>query len=108
MKQLQEGMEQFIQVIHNTEVYITFQREKERVAKHPMLKEQIDAYRRESFELQNRFEGEELLREMDQFEKRHEEVLANPLLFEYLEAEVALCRMFQDIMREITDGIEFD
>ena len=42
------------------------------------------------------------------FEREYSEFRANPLVNDFLEAELALCRMMQGLYISITEAINFD
>lgn len=46
--------------------------------------------------------------EIDAFEKEFEEFRSNPVVEEYLQAELAVCRMVQNIYTQIAEAIDLD
>lgn len=108
MADVYEVVEDLIEAIRENPVYQDFIREKERVKKHPQLKKQIDEYRQRNFELQSLTQNDELFDKIEQFQKEYEEFLENPLVMDFLEAEVAFCRLIQDITGRMVQAIDFD
>lgn len=98
----------FVDVIRNTETYKEYVIQKEKVKKIPGLKAQIDEYRARNFKLQNGFEGDNLMQELDRLQKENEEMLSNPLVTDFLDAELAFCRLMQDVNVYITEQMDFE
>ena len=80
--------------------------QRERVKQYPDLKKQIDEFRRRNFEMQN---SEDLVFEkIEFFEKEYEDFRDNPLVADFLEAELAFCRMMQRHYGEVMRAIDFE
>ena len=45
---------------------------------------------------------------IDEFEREYEQLRENPVVEEYLQAELAVCRMIQEINMQIADAIDLD
>lgn len=97
-----------IDTIKSTEQYRAYVREKERVNRFPELKEQIDSYRIRNFEIQNMTNDEELFFKMEEFEKEYEKFRENPIVANFLAAELSLCRLIQNINTRITAALDFE
>lgn len=59
----------------------------------------------DNFRLQNEERGN-LLQDAEQLARESAELRRNPEVNAYLDAELALCRMMQQICKTLTDGIE--
>ncbi len=101
-------VDELIAAIKESPIYLDYVREKERVKKHPQLKAQIDEYRKRNFELQSMTQDNELFDKIEQFEKEYEEFLENPLVSDFLEAELAFCRQMQEITGRIIQAVDFE
>lgn len=108
MSDVNESVDALVVTIRETVVYQNYIREKERVQQHPQLKAQIDEYRKQNFELQNMTQDDELFDRIEQFQNKYEDFLANPLVADFLKAELAFCRMMQDITGRLIQGIDFE
>lgn len=83
-------------------------RERERVKHYPELKAQLDEFRRRNFEMQTQTSGDIAFEEIEQMEKEYADFRDNPIVEDFLTAELAFCRMMQDINRNITEAIDFE
>ena len=108
MTQLYGMVDELIIAVKASDIYKNYVREKERVAKHPQLKEEIDEYRRKNYEMQSMTHDEEMFDRIDQFQKQYEEFRENPLVSDFLEAELAFCRLLQEVTGRIVQAMDFE
>lgn len=87
----------FIGQLYKSEVCTEYFRQRDIMKKHPELKIQIDEFREKNYRLQNEADSVVLFDEIDRFEKEYEEFRKNPIVSEFLAAELAFCRMYQEI-----------
>ncbi len=106
MNNIDNATDEFIAAILKTEVYENYARELAKVKKQPELKAQIDEYRKRNFEFQSNADND--FGKLDRFEKEYEGFRANPLVADFLAAELGLCRMMQRINARITAGLNFE
>lgn len=102
------AVENLVENIKRTEQYRAYAREKEKVNRFPELKAQIDSYRLRNFEIQNMSNDEELFFKMEEFEREYEKFRENPIVADFLAAELSLCRLIQNINTRITAALNFE
>ena len=71
------------------------------------LLEQINEFRRKNFELQSVEPSENMLDKIDAFNKEYESFRESPLVSDFLQAELDLCRLMQRIQMQLTEAIDF-
>lgn len=108
MSQIDEALEGLIQAIWEGEEYQRYQKIRAKVHEQPELEERIHAFRRKNYEVQNRTEGRALYDQVDGLEREGIEFRKDPLVNEYLNAEIGICRLFQRINWELVKSIDFD
>ncbi len=108
MIELDSAVEKLIAIIRDTEVYMEYERQKEKVNRIPDLKAQIDIFRVRNYEIQNLSNDEEVFQKIEDFEREYESFRENPIVSDFLEAELALCRMMQEINIRLTEALDFD
>lgn len=106
MRDVEEEMLRYIDAIKATEEYREYERQKERVRQDPGLKIQIDEYRRRNFEMQ--MSGDNVFERIEQFEQEYTGFRENPVVADFLAAELAFCRMMQELNIEITEALNFE
>ena len=108
MMEVQEALEQLAQAVKESEVYREYRRQSERVDNAGDMREKIDEYRVRNFELQNSVQTEDLLDKLDAFEREYEKFREDPLVEEFLDAELAFCRMMQEIDVKLAEAMDFE
>ena len=108
MREVQEALEQLAQAVKESEVYREYRRQSERVDNAGDMREKIDEYRVRNFELQNSVQTEDLLDKLDDFEREYEKFREDPLVEEFLDAELAFCRMMQEIDVKLAEAMDFE
>ena len=101
MLEIQKELDQFILTIKNTQVYKEYQLQKSKVKENPDLKRQLDQFRMRNYALQTKHCPDNLYDEMDCFQREYEQFREIPLVHDFLAAELALCRLVQ----EVSDGV---
>lgn len=106
--EVQEALEQLAQAVKESEVYREYRRQSERVDNAGDMREKMDEYRVRNFELQNSVQTEDLLDKLDDFEREYEKFREDPLVEEFLDAELAFCRMMQEIDVKLAEAMDFE
>jgi len=106
MNSVDVAMKQMLDAIRGTLQYQEYMVQLEKVKHYPELKEQIDDFRRLNYELQNSKDYE--FEQLEQFEQEYAEFRENPLVSDFLAAELAFCRMMQDINLRLTAALQFE
>lgn len=101
-----QAVEQMVQAIRNTDAYMEYRRQLGRIKEQPELKKQIDDFRTRNFELQTSKDTN--FDKIDQFTRENEAFRENPLVSDLLAAELAFCRMMQEIGLYVTDQMKFE
>lgn len=105
MDNVRDCMEDLVNAIRASNEYQNFKEAEERVADVPGLVERIREYCWKNYELQTS-DVEDLYERMEAFEDEYREFRKNPVVAEYLESELRICRMIQEINARITNVVE--
>lgn len=98
---------EFVEKLKQTDVYLNYWQQVKKIQNYQDLQRQIDDFRKENFEIQSRYEGDELFDKADELNIKYEKFRENPIVSDFLAAELAFCRMMQDVNTYITEGLEF-
>lgn len=101
MDNFEKETEEFIGKLYETDICREYFRQKENIRQYPELKQQIDEFRRRNYKLQNETDSAALFDEIDRFEQEYAEFRKNPVVNDFLAAELAYCRMYQEISDKI-------
>ena len=107
-REVQKALEQLAQAIKDSDIYREYRRQSEKVDNTGDMREKIDEYRVRNFELQNSVQTEDLLDKLDDFEREYEKFREDPLVEEFLDAELAFCRMMQEIDVKLAEAMDFE
>lgn len=105
---LQEALKELILAFRESQEYKKYQEIRIKVHDHPQLEEQIHAYRKTIYEVQNSAGTLDMYAETERLERDGADFRRNPLVDEYLASELAVCRVFKQINWSIVQSIDFD
>lgn len=97
---------QLIESVLESQVYQEYEEQLRRVKGFPELKSQIDEFRTRNYKLQTN--ENTAIEQIDQFEKEYAEFREDPMVSDFLAAELAFCRMIQDIELRLTEAVHFE
>jgi len=97
-----------LDAIKQSKEYQAYRYQLEKLNMQPELRSQVDAYRDENFALQNNTPDDQLLWQMEQFEEKYRKFRENPLVNDFLAAELAFVRMIQEVNLKIAEGVQFE
>lgn len=104
---IQAALEQLVMAMKNSEEYVRFKRAEAKVAEFSGLQQRIDEFRSSWYALQSSG-SPDLFEKIDQVEETYTDFRENPYVQEFLSAELALCRMFQQVNWTIMQNLDFD
>ncbi len=94
--------------LKSTHSYIEYQRAREDLQRHPEQKAMADAFCREVYLAYDTLKEPVSFVEFDDLERKRLKLAAYPEIERYLKAELALCRMLQEIQDKLVFDISFD
>lgn len=98
----------FVKAVKDTDAYKGYCYQLEKIKKSPELFEKVNEFRQRNYEIQNTTQVNDLFDKMDAFEKEYEKFRENPIVNDFLQAELAFCRLMQEINIMITEGLDFE
>ena len=107
-KEIIEAARQFAETIMASDTYKEYLFQREKIKKQPGLYEKVNEFRQRNFDLQNETDGEELFDRVEAFEMEYEKFRENPFVDDFLRAELAFCRMMQDVYVLLAEDIDFE
>lgn len=108
MSQVEEKAEMLAQAVVDSIEYQRYLKVKKEVEQNEMLCHKIDEFRGRNFVLHSTLEGEELYNAMDNFERENAALRKDPLVSQFLAAELAVIRMVQQIEKTLLDAVDLD
>ena len=109
MNQIDVCIEQLIEAVLNSDEYKKYHELRSKIELEPEKKSAVDELRKQNFILHatKRSSGE-LYDELEKLKKDATQLRAQPLVEEYLAAELGLCRLIQKINWKLMEKVDFD
>ncbi|MFG6338987.1 MAG: YlbF family regulator [Lachnospiraceae bacterium] len=107
-KEIIEAARDFADKIMTSDAYREYLYQREKIKKQPEIYEKVNEFRQRNFDLQNETDSEDMLDRMEAFEREYEKFRENPLVDDFLQAELAFCRMMQEVYVLLADEIDFE
>lgn len=105
---LENATLKYVKAIKETEVYRKYYEQLERLKGYPEKYQKVNEFREKNFEIQNTTQKDELFDKMDEFEQEYEKFREDPMVDDFLRAELAFCRMMQEVTNYIMEVLEFE
>lgn len=96
-----------VEALQATPEYAEYQRLRALVAEDPHLLARVKELMDKNFKL-HQSDSTELFELMDALTNEYEDVINNELACDFMEAEVVLCRLVQELSYRVLDGLELD
>lgn len=108
MSGLTKETDAFIEAIKNSEEYLEYHKRLDEIKKDEELWKQVVDYRRKRYNLQNMANEDELFDKSETFERDFASLKDIPGVSEYLDSEIAVCRLVQEVCMKISEAIDFE
>ncbi|MCI8327381.1 MAG: YlbF family regulator [Lachnospiraceae bacterium] len=106
--EVKENLNKLIAAIKNSKEYQEYCTVKGEVEKDPEKKRRLNRYRTKIYDIQNESSPGDLYRRMDEIEAETEKFREDPVIDRFLESELALCRVVQEINWTLIEELNFD
>ena len=108
MKELELATALFRDALHETKVYQEYLDAKEALKQDKERWETLQQYRKKRYEIQQLAGGDELYERTESFVLEEQQYRMNPQVAAFLDAELALCRMMQELNARIIGSLNFE
>lgn len=105
--EMRKALSQFLEELQDSSAFRDYKYQKERIKKVPGMKERINEFRKKRFEFQ-KYEGEDLFEKIDEFQHEYQTFKEEPIVREYLAAELEICRLVQQIYGAVDELVDID
>lgn len=103
---MEQALQAYIDKILESEEYREYALQRDKVKQYPELKAQIDAFRTKCYEMQT--SKDTVFERIEAFEREYEDFREQPMVSEFLAAELGFCRMMQKHNSRIMEAIDFE
>lgn len=103
---MEQSLQAYIDKLLVSPEYLEYVAQKEKVMQYPELKAQLNEFRTRNYQMQT--SRDMVFEKIEAFEREYADFLENPLVIDFLEAELAFCRMIQRHYGKVMEAIDFD
>ncbi len=105
---VEEKSRELAQLILESEEYNNYIEAKNRLVQNVEISERVSRFRKLNFELQNGENTEQMMERLMKLSQEYQQELEEPVVIEYLNAELRLCKMMQNVNEMLVEKIEMD
>ena len=105
--EMKKAIQQFLDELQESAAFKDYKYQQKRIKKIPGMIQRINEYRAKRFEFQ-KYTGEDLFEKIDEFQREFQQFKEEPLVREYLQAELEICRLVQEINMAIDELVDID
>lgn len=107
MDLIQEKTDELIEFIRRGEVYTRYTEAQKALEQQSDLNVWMNEFRARMYRINNDNSGVDLFDEVDRIEQEYQELRKIPLVNEFLEAEVELCKLLKTVEMKINRELDF-
>ena len=108
MDEIKEYTVQLSAALRGSEAYKAFREVSKKVSEEPQLRQRLDEFRKKNYLLQNGSNAYDLFDDVQNLEREYEDMRKNPVIQEYLAAELQICRIIQRCADEILTSVDME
>ena len=108
MTKVRESLDRLKESFISCDAVVRYQKICREIREYPEKEQRLHEFRRKNYILQNTKEPVDLYVEVDRLKQEYADLFRDPMLNEYLAAEVAVCRVIQQINRELIEILDFE
>lgn len=98
---------EFIGKVKASSTYCEYAERLQSIKEENELYVKVNEYRHKNYLLQTEEPADGLLEKIDRLEQEYEDIVERPVVNDFLKAELAFCRMMQEINRMIALEVDF-
>ncbi|MBP5608720.1 MAG: YlbF family regulator [Lachnospiraceae bacterium] len=108
MTEIDNELFTLIEAVKDSKTYKEYDRCRKVLKSDPELKARVDKYREDNYRLQIMEDDGTLQDKIEAFARENMELSEQPRVRAFLDAELALCRMLQEITQRVIKAIDFE
>lgn len=108
MGKYQDVVEAYAELIRETPAYQKYAERRDQLKADPELYQKVLEFRHENFQIQSETPEDQMMDRLEEFERKYESLRANPAVDRFLSAELAFCRMMQEVSVQVMECLDFE
>lgn len=106
MSRIEECLKNLIEAVQQSNEYKRYHDADNKLSEYPELEEAVHEFCRKNYEIQNSRDVD-IFAQTDELYSEITRMRKNPVVEEYLTAELALCRVVQNVNWKLIEGLDF-
>lgn len=102
-----DTIEKYAERIRSTDAYRTYQEQLSLIRQDPEKYRRVNEFRKKNYELQ-KSEGRDIDERIEALAEELEKFREDPVVDDFFRAELAFCRMMQEVNLRLTEAVNFD
>lgn len=108
MSETKNNIENLVHALEDCDEFRRYRRIRRQMHDYPEKEKRLNEFRMKNYQLQNAAEQIDLFSESDRLMQDYGDLYGDPVTREFLAAEVAVCRIVQNVNRELIESLEFE
>lgn len=108
MSDIKTNIENLVDALKDSDEFRRYREACGQVSRFPEQEKRLREFRKRNYQFQNAEEQIDLFSESDKLMTEYQDLYGDPVSREFLEAEVAVCRIIQRVNRELIESLEFE
>lgn len=108
MPEIRESLDALIRALENCEDFKRYKKSNQLIQEYPDKKKRMLEFRKKNYLIQNAKEDIDLFTESERLQRDYADLYKDPVTAEFLAAEVAVCRILQQVNREMIECLDFE
>lgn len=108
MEAYERSKEALLEALLTCDVYTNYLDKKQALDEEPEKKRQVNAFRRRNYEFHQSQYIENYDQELDRLSADLEEMRKDPVIDEFLSAELSVCRLLQKLAADVVSSVDMD
>ncbi|MDY3918814.1 MAG: YlbF family regulator [Candidatus Limivivens sp.] len=108
MDEIKRCTEALVEAIRNSETCHSYMEARDAINADPELRRTVNEFRKRTYEIQNSEDPDNIYEKLEKLEQDFYVVRKNELMNQYLQTELAMCRILQSINQRLVGSVDFD
>lgn len=106
--EVQAVIREFVSKMKESDEFCLYRETAAELALYPIWKSRVQELRKKNYQLQNSGETPDLYVALERLQEEYKDIYSNAVTANFLNAEVAVCRIIQQLNEELIDSLDFE
>lgn len=106
--EVQAVIREFVNRMKESDEFCSYREAASELALYPIWKSRVQELRKKNYQLQNSGKETDLYVALERLQEEYKDIYSNAVTANFLNAEVAVCRIIQQLNEELIDSLDFE